>query len=244
MEIASSLGAGCSVTRSYFDEVFLACPLMIILRGQSPREAVHLAARAWDLGMTAIEVPVHVPEALESLKAVVAAGEERGMRVGAGTVVSLEQVRSVASAGAAYTVAPGLDVAVARASTEAGMPHLPGVASATEIQRALTNGMSWVKAFPAGSLGTSWFRAMRGPFPGVRTVATGGIGIEDVAHFLEAGASAAGLGSALTDPVSLDRLGAFLANRSAEGARSKSRVLINDAADVCSGPAAPQPTGA
>lgn len=198
------------MTAKYFGDLFADSPLMIILRGQPPREAVALANKAWDLGLTTVEVPVHVPEAVISLSAVVAAGRERGMKVGAGTVISLDQVRAVSEAGAAFTVSPGLDVAVAQTSIRAGMPHLPGVGSASEIQVALANGLIWVKAFPASALGTSWFRAMRGPFPNLHIVATGGIDMQNLADFFAAGASAAGLGSVLNDPASMDRLAEFI----------------------------------
>lgn len=198
------------MTSPFFSELFAAHPIMIILRGQQPAEAVSLANKAWDLGLTAIEVPVQIPEAVASLRAVVEAGRERGMLVGAGTVISLDQVREVSHAGAAFTVAPGLDVAVAQASTEAGMPHIPGVGSASDIQLALANGLSWVKAFPASSLGLSWFQAMRGPFPALNIVATGGVNPHNLADFLAAGASAVGLGSVLNDPASIDQLKSFL----------------------------------
>lgn len=198
------------MTTQFFDDLFASSPIMIILRGQKPAEAVTLATQAWDLGLTAIEVPVHVPEALASLKAVVAAGREREKLVGAGTVISLDQVRQVIEAGADFTVAPGLDLAVARSSTLAGLPHLPGVGSASDVQSALANGYSWVKAFPATSLGLPWMRAMHGPFPSIRIVATGGVTPQNTRAFLDAGASGVGLGSALRDPESIALLREFV----------------------------------
>lgn len=100
---------------------------------------------------------------------------------------------------------------VARASEEQGMPHLPGVSSPTEIQAAMAEGRTWVKAFPANSLGTAWFEAIKGPFPNLCCVATGGIDAENLEAFLSAGARAAGIGSALSDPRQLDRVLAFVA---------------------------------
>src|SRR4051794_23584342 len=89
--------------------------VMAILRGLPANETVTLACRAWDLGIEAVEVPVQTPDALPSLRAAIAAGRERGHRVGAGTVISVDQVRDVAAAGAAFTVAPGFDPEVATA---------------------------------------------------------------------------------------------------------------------------------
>src|SRR5262245_5899936 len=120
-----------------FDEIFGKQQIMAILRGMPERETVELASRAWDLGIDLVEVPVQTPDALPALRAAIAAGAERGHTVGAGTVITLEQVTAVAEAGAAFTVAPGLDPAVLAASTAAGLPHLPGVATPSEIQLAL-----------------------------------------------------------------------------------------------------------
>jgi 2-dehydro-3-deoxyphosphogluconate aldolase/(4S)-4-hydroxy-2-oxoglutarate aldolase len=197
---------GGLVTAGFFETAFAGQPVMAILRGLPPDETVELAVRAWDLGLANVEVPVEVPGALPSLRAAVDAGRERGRRVGAGTVTSLEQVGAVAAAGAAFTVAPGFDAAVAEASVDAGMPHLPGVATASEIQRALAAGFVWLKAFPATALGPAWFRALRGPFPHLHLVATGGIDARTARDYLSAGADVVAVGSALSDPEQVDLL--------------------------------------
>src|ERR671924_174168 len=97
----------------HFEAMFAAGPVLGILRGLPPAETVAGAERAWDLGFTALEVPVEVPEQVPSLAAAVAAARERGLSVGAGTVYTNEQVRAAADAGAAFTVAPGYDAQVA-----------------------------------------------------------------------------------------------------------------------------------
>jgi 2-dehydro-3-deoxyphosphogluconate aldolase/(4S)-4-hydroxy-2-oxoglutarate aldolase len=189
-----------------FDEIFGTQRIMAILRGLPERETVELASRAWDLGIDLVEVPVQTPDALPSLRAAIAAGGERGRTVGAGTVITREQVAAVAGAGAAFTVAPGLDPAVLAASMAAGLPHLPGVATPSEIQLALRHGVQWLKCFPAIALGTEWFTAMRGPFPQLEMVATGGLDAHTAPDFLAAGARAAGVGSALADPAQVELL--------------------------------------
>lgn len=189
-----------------FDEIFGAQRIMAILRGMPERETVELASRAWDLGIDLVEVPVQTPDALPALRAAIAAGAERGRTVGAGTVTTLEQVRAVADAGVAFTVAPGLDPAVLAASTAAGLPHLPGVATPSEIQLALRHGLEWLKAFPAAVLGEAWFKAMKGPFPQVKLVATGGMDAHVAPAFLAAGARVVAVGSALADPKQIDLL--------------------------------------
>jgi Entner-Doudoroff aldolase len=196
-----------------FDEIVGDQRVMAILRGQPPGETVALAHRLSDAGVELVEVPIGTPEAVAALRSAVAAGAERGRRVGAGTVVTPEQVRVAAAAGAQYTVAPGLDLTVLAASLAAGLPHLPGVGTATEVQHARAAGCRWLKAFPAAALGTAWLGAITVPFPDVAIVATGGLGLGDVAAYLAAGARVVALGTALTeaDPAALASLGTRLA---------------------------------
>ena len=193
-----------------FDSTFARTSVMAILRGYTPERTVELATRAWELGIGCVEVPVQSPAAVEALAETVAAGRDHGRVVGAGTVVSLEHLEQAVAAGAGFTVAPGLDLAVAQASIAAGLAHLPGVATASEIQRAADYGMLWVKAFPAISLGTSWFHGMRGPFPQIKIVATGGINAHNAREYLEAGADVVAVGSALEDPTQLELLAALM----------------------------------
>jgi 2-dehydro-3-deoxyphosphogluconate aldolase / (4S)-4-hydroxy-2-oxoglutarate aldolase len=197
-------------TDDFFAEHLARTPAMAILRGHGVERTVDLCRRAWDLGIALVEVPVQSAEDLEALREAVRAGRSIGRPVGAGTVISAELVAQVAEAGAAFTVAPGLDERVLAASAEAGLPHLPGVATAGEIQQALRHGAVWQKAFPASVLGPDWFSAMRGPFPHVRLVATGGVDAGNAAAFLTAGAAAVSLGSAFADadPVVVRRLAA------------------------------------
>ena len=196
---------------SVFEDIFRSVPLMAILRGMGVERSLATATRAWDLGITAVEIPVQTPTDVEALRAVAEAGRERGLTVGAGTVVTLEHVRQAADAGAAFTVSPGLDIDVVRASHEAGLPALPGVSTATEVQRALAEGLTWLKAFPASLLGTGWFPAMRGPFPQARFVATGGMDSGNARSYLDAGVRVVAVGSALEDESQLPALAQLLA---------------------------------
>jgi len=185
-------------------------PLMAILRNVPIDRAVALAETVWDSGLGAVEVPIQTPEAVECLRAVASAAAARGAVVGAGTVVTVEQVHAAKAAGAVFTVAPGLDLDVVAASVSAGLPHLPGVATPSEVHHAVKAGCGWLKAFPAGSLGPGWLREVRGPFPDVRFVATGGIGAHNARDFLNAGAEALGVGGAVTREGGLAELLAVL----------------------------------
>lgn len=189
-----------------FDAIFDGAKVMVILRALPPDETVELAEKAWGLGDVAVEVPIGLPEQVASLIATVRAGAARNRPVGAGTVITREQVDAATRAGAAYTVAPGLDLAVHAASLAAGLPHLPGVATASEVQRAVRAGSRWVKVFPAITLGPSWYGAMHGPFPDLQIVATGGLTPADAHVHLDAGARMVGIGTAVSDPAHLAAL--------------------------------------
>ncbi|RQW97201.1 bifunctional 4-hydroxy-2-oxoglutarate aldolase/2-dehydro-3-deoxy-phosphogluconate aldolase [Micromonospora inaquosa] len=194
------------MTTPDFDHIFGGARVMAILRGLPVAETVRLAERAWDLGIDVVEVPVATADAVPALRAAVEAGAERDRIVGAGTVLDIEQVAAAADAGARFTVAPGLDLAVADAAAARGLPHLPGVATPTEAQQALRHGLTWLKAFPAISLGPAWFKAVAGPLPQLRFVATGGLDASNAGAFLQAGVRVVAVGSALSDPTQLDRL--------------------------------------
>ncbi|MFE7752595.1 bifunctional 4-hydroxy-2-oxoglutarate aldolase/2-dehydro-3-deoxy-phosphogluconate aldolase [Streptomyces sp. NPDC057428] len=189
-----------------FDELFADVRVMGIFRGSSPRETVGLCHAAWDAGVSAVEVPVQTEHAFDALAAAVAAGRERGRTVGAGTVRFPEQLGRAVELGAQFTVAPGLDLGIVRLSQEIGVPHLPGVATSTDIDTALKAGLTWLKAFPASVLGAEWVRAQLAPFPQARLVATGGMGATNAQDFLDAGCRAVAIGSAFGDPAQLTRL--------------------------------------
>lgn len=192
---------------AYFDDAFEGQRFMAILRGISPERTVALCQIAWDHGIHIVEVPVQAPSAMPSLEAAIRAGRDRGFEVGAGTVITVEQLRQVKDLGAAFTVAPGTSRAVIEASREAGLPHLPGVATASDITIALSYDHTWLKAFPAAQLGTGWIAAHRsGPFPQVSFVATGGMDASNAQQFLDVGVRVIAVGSALSDPTQLERL--------------------------------------
>jgi 2-dehydro-3-deoxyphosphogluconate aldolase / (4S)-4-hydroxy-2-oxoglutarate aldolase len=195
-----------------FAEIFAGPPVMAIFRGMEAQRCIEMAERAWAIGLRCVEVPLQSPESRQGLEETVKLGASRGHMVGAGTITSLELVKQAAEAGAAFTVAPGYDPDVAQASLAAGMPHLPGVATASEVQRALAAGLTWMKAFPATVLGTGWFPAMAGPFPSARFVATGGIDADNATAYLQAGARVIAVGSALGDASQIGRLADLLKN--------------------------------
>ncbi|OLL72421.1 4-Hydroxy-2-oxoglutarate aldolase, 2-dehydro-3-deoxyphosphogluconate aldolase [Pseudonocardia sp. Ae168_Ps1] len=193
------------------EELFAGHRVMAILRNLPVTETLRLSRTAWDLGIELVEVPIGSADAVPVLEAVLAEGRERGLPVGAGTVTRPEQVDVCERLGVPFCVAPGLDARIVTGCAERGIAHLPGVATASEIQAAVALGCTWVKAFPADALGLRWFTGMaRGPFPEVSFVATGGMDARCAPDYLAAGASMVAVGSALDDPDQLGRLAAVV----------------------------------
>jgi 2-dehydro-3-deoxyphosphogluconate aldolase / (4S)-4-hydroxy-2-oxoglutarate aldolase len=148
-------------------------------------------------GIEQVEVTIDTPGALEAVA--VAAGE--GRTVGVGTIVDSEQVRAAAAAGARFVVSPGLVPEVIETAFTLGLEPMPGVFTATEILAAAATGARVMKLFPASSGGPSYLRSLRGPFPTIAIIPTGGVRIEEVQAYLQAGATAIALGSDLVGRV-------------------------------------------
>ncbi|PRY68454.1 2-keto-3-deoxy-phosphogluconate aldolase [Glaciihabitans tibetensis] len=188
-----------TTTATWFANDFFRVPVIAVFRNLSVDESVRQSENAWDAGVENVEIPIQTPEAIPALKAVVAAAARRGLSVGAGTITTLEQLNAATDAGVSFTVSPGLDADIVQESARRGIPHLPGVATASEILLARSFGLHWVKMFPASLLGAGWAKAMKGPYPEMRFIATGGMTLANADDFLAGGASAVGLGSAFVD---------------------------------------------
>ncbi|WP_060882339.1 bifunctional 4-hydroxy-2-oxoglutarate aldolase/2-dehydro-3-deoxy-phosphogluconate aldolase [Streptomyces caniscabiei] len=133
-------------------------------------------------GAACVEVTFRTPDAEQALRAMAAQG---GLTVGAGTVLTAEQAERAVAAGARFVVSPGFDSAVVDRCRRLGVPVVPGIATATELMRALGAGLDTVKLFPAEALGgTAMIRALAAPFPRARFLPTGGIGPAQVAGYL------------------------------------------------------------
>lgn len=188
-----------SSASEFFEQRFSVNPVMAILRGLNPEETVRLCNLAADFGIEMIEVPVQDDQGARSLAAAIEWGSANGLLIGAGTVTSVDLLARVRAIGAAFTVAPGIRHDVIEQSDHIEVPHLPGVATATEVQSALALGCTWQKAFPASVLGREWITAMLGPFPEVKFVATGGITAINGMEYLGAGARGVSLGSSFAN---------------------------------------------
>jgi 2-dehydro-3-deoxyphosphogluconate aldolase/(4S)-4-hydroxy-2-oxoglutarate aldolase len=144
-------------------------------------------------GIDRFEITIDTPGALTAVEQAAAAGRA----VGVGTVLTAEQVRACAAAGARFVVSPGLIREVVETARELELEPLPGVFTATEILAATAAGARVMKVFPASCGGPAYLRALRGPFPTASLVPTGGVRVDQIRAYLEAGAAAVALGSEL-----------------------------------------------
>lgn len=175
---------------------FSSLPLIAILRGlpTAAVEPVSLALR--DAGFTALEITVNTPDAANQIRQARACVGD-AVDVGAGTVTSLEELDQAQQAGATFVVTPAVVPEVITACVRRSLPIFPGAFTPSEVLSAHRLGATMVKLFPAHRLGPGYFRDLRGPFPHIRLLATGGITPEALPEYVAAGAAGFGIGGQL-----------------------------------------------
>lgn len=175
-------------------------PLVAILRGLTPADAIAIGHALVDAGFHVLEVPLNSPQPFESIALLHATFGDR-CRIGAGTVRTAGQVEAVAAAGGRLIVMPHADVAVIAAAKRTGMWCVPGVATPTEAFAALDAGADALKLFPAEQLAPAVLKAWRSVLSADATLLpVGGITPERMADYVAAGADGFGIGSALYAP--------------------------------------------
>lgn len=182
------------------EQALAHCGLIAILRGLRPYEAVAVGRVLYDSGFRIIEVPLNSPQPCQSIREL-RASLPADCLIGAGTVLSPQDVQDVKAAGGQLIVMPHSDVRVLRAAKDAGLYLAPGVATPNEAFAALAEGADVLKLFPAEMLGPAVVKAMLAVLPkGTALVPVGGVNPGNMAAFLQAGVAGFGLGSGLFKP--------------------------------------------
>ena len=182
------------------DEALAHCPVVAIVRGITPDEAVDHAQALHEAGVLGVEVPLNSPDPLESIRQIAEAFGDR-MAVGAGTVLTAERVEAVAKVGGRIIVSPNTSVEVIRRAVALKLDPAPGFATATEAFQALGAGARHLKLFPAATYGPGHLKQLKAVLPPEAVVwAVGGVGPDSLADWWAAGARAFGLGGELYRP--------------------------------------------
>jgi len=176
-----------------------------IVRASTGDVAMPVAEALLQAGLPIVEITMTVPNAIDAIRAVAKrfAGK---LLVGAGTVTDAETARRAVDAGAAFIVSPCLVPEVVEAALRADVAVLPGALTPSEVFEAFRAGGDMVKVFPVQSVGgAAYLRALRGPFPDIPLVPTGGVTLENIGEMFKAGAAAVGVGSELISQDALAR---------------------------------------
>ncbi|MFY8096173.1 MAG: 2-dehydro-3-deoxy-6-phosphogalactonate aldolase [Niveispirillum sp.] len=177
-----------------------AAPLVAILRGVTPDTVVAIGQALYDAGFRAIEVPLNSPDPLDSI-ARLSAHFGDDCLTGAGTVLSVEAVESVAKAGGKLIVTPNTDPAVIERAVSLGLLPMPGFATATEAFAAIKAGARHLKLFPAATYGHGHIKALSAVIPtGIKLYAVGGVGADNLPVWRAAGVAGIGVGSEIFKP--------------------------------------------
>ena len=182
------------------DEALAQSPIVAILRGVRPDEALAISEALYGAGVRAVEVPLNSPEPFESIRRLAKAFGSR-MACGAGTVLSPMDLQRSAEAGARFIVTPNTDPEVIRRAGALGLDPAPGFATASEAFAAIGAGARHLKLFPAATYGPGHLRQLAAVLPREAVVwAVGGVGAGDLKAWWEAGARGFGIGSEIYKP--------------------------------------------
>lgn len=187
-------------THTRFDAAFAAAPLVAILRGLTPAEAPAVGDALVEAGFTLIEVPLNSPDPFDSIQLLIERVGDRAL-IGAGTVLTVEDVARVQDVGGTLIVSPNVNTDVIAETAARGLISMPGYFTPSEGFAALAAGATALKLFPADGTTPGYLKAQRAVLPkAVRMLAVGGVVPENMAAWRAAGADGFGLGSNLYRP--------------------------------------------
>lgn len=184
------------MSNGQFDDLFWRLPLVGILRGFRADQIKRIVDACIAGGLTNLEITMNTDGAADQIRIAIEAADGR-VNIGAGTVTSTARLNEALSAGAAYIITPAVIPDIINQCREQRIPVIPGAFSPTEVWQAWDAGATMVKLFPADQGGPAYAKALKGPFPEIRLMATGGVSLDTIADYLNAGVEGFGLGSPL-----------------------------------------------
>jgi len=191
------------MTKAEVRQRILDVGIIPVIRAQSASEAMQAAEAVCNGGITIVEITMTVPDAVEAVRQLSRDMKSR-LLVGAGTVLRADAVEQCVEAGAEFIISPGFNAKVVARAKEMGKLVMAGALTPTEVMEAWDAGSDFVKIFPCGTVGgPKYVKALKGPFPDVAMVPTGGVNLENAADFLSAGADALGIGGELVSAAAL-----------------------------------------
>ncbi|ELZ98052.1 2-dehydro-3-deoxyphosphogluconate aldolase (KDPG aldolase) [Haloferax mucosum ATCC BAA-1512] len=179
--------------------------IVAIIRGADPETAIETVDALQRGGVSVVEITANTEGVLDMIRDVSSTFTPDEVAVGAGTVLDGETTRAAMLAGAEFVVTPSFDPETIETANRYGVPTVVGVATPTEAVDAYSAGADMVKVFPASSLGPEFVASLHGPLGHIPTVPTGGVSLDNVGAFIDAGATAVGVGSSLVDGDAIGR---------------------------------------
>jgi 2-dehydro-3-deoxyphosphogluconate aldolase / (4S)-4-hydroxy-2-oxoglutarate aldolase len=177
-------------------EALLKPGIVAVVRALSAEQVIPLAEALVAGGIHAVEITMTTPDAIEAIRHACKHFGDRAL-IGVGTVLNAATAREAIAAGAEFVVSPIARPEIAQAAAAAQRPVMLGAYTPTEAQLVHESGADFVKLFPADTLGIAYIKALRAPLPHLKIVPTGGVTIENIAEFFQAGCVAVGAGSSL-----------------------------------------------
>jgi 2-dehydro-3-deoxyphosphogalactonate aldolase len=183
------------MTREEMLSLLKTCPIVVILRGITPDEVIDVCQALADKGIKFAEITMNSPEAVKSIKMAAEHFDSGQIYIGAGTVLTPEQVEDIAAAGGQYIISPNCNPAVIRRTKELGLLSCPGVFTPSEAFAALEAGADVLKLFPAGRMAPEYIKDLKAVVP-ADFIATGAVGADNIKDYLKL-AIGVGIGSAI-----------------------------------------------
>lgn len=178
--------------------------LFAVIRGKSLQDAFEIAKASYEGGIKNIEVTFTTPNADKTIEKLSEYFGDTDMVIGAGTVMDDITARIAILAGAKFIVSPNFSPSVSEICNRYTIPYLPGCGTVTEIANAMATGVEIAKIFPGGILGAGFIKDVHGPIPNIELMPSGGVNLENMDTWVNNGAWAVGIGSALTKDITSD----------------------------------------